>query len=167
MSLIGQIWLKLFLVLLLAFMGSVAVHTDAMRETLQTQLRLKNNDNATALALVLSQQKGDPALMELVMAAQFDTGFYRRIRFVGADGTQRFQREVAPAPLEAPGWFERLLPIEADARRGAGLRWLAGAGPHRGAEPRHLCARRTLACRHARRRRAWPSSACSRHWPGH
>ena len=52
MSLIGQIWLKLFLVLVMAFLGSVAVHTDAMRETLQTQLRLKNSDNATALALV-------------------------------------------------------------------------------------------------------------------
>lgn len=113
MSLIGQIWLKLFLVLVLAFMGSVAVHTDAMRETLQTQLRLKNSDNATALALVLSQQKGDAALMELAMSAQFDTGFYRRIRFVAADGTQRFQREAAPAALDAPGWFERLLPIDA------------------------------------------------------
>ena len=85
MSLIGQIWLKLFLVLVLAFLGSVAVHTDAMRETLQTQLRLKNSDNATALALVLSQQKGDAALMELAMSAQFDTGFYRRIRFVLAN----------------------------------------------------------------------------------
>ena len=29
MSLIGQIWLKLFLVLVMAFLGSVAVHTDA------------------------------------------------------------------------------------------------------------------------------------------
>lgn len=113
MSLIGQIWLKLFLVLVLAFLGSVAVHTDAMRETLQTQLQLKNSDNAAALALVLSQQKGDPALMELAMSAQFDTGFYRRIRFIAADGMQRFQREAAPAPLAAPGWFVRLLPIEA------------------------------------------------------
>jgi diguanylate cyclase (GGDEF)-like protein len=113
MSLIGQIWLKLFMVLLLAFTGSVAVHTDAMRDTLQTQLRLKNSDNATAIALVLSQQKGDPALMDLVMAAQFDTGFYRRIRFTAADGSQRFMREAKAAPLEAPGWFERWLPIEA------------------------------------------------------
>ncbi|WP_341889711.1 EAL domain-containing protein [Variovorax sp. YR752] len=115
MSLIGQIWLKLFVVLMLAFVGSVAVHTDALRGTLQTQLRLKNADNATAIALVLSQQKGDAALMELVMSAQFDTGFYRRIRFVAADGEQRYLREAAPQPLDAPAWFERLLPIEAPA----------------------------------------------------
>lgn len=114
MSLIGQIWLKLFLVLVLAFTGGVVVHTDAMRDTLQTQLRLKNADNATALALVLSQQKGDAALMELVMAAQYDTGFYRRLRFVGADGTQAFLRETTLKPKDAPGWFERALPIEAE-----------------------------------------------------
>lgn len=115
MSLIGQIWLKLFVVLVLAFTGGVVVHTDAMRETLQTQLRLKNADNATAIALVLSQQKGDAALMELVMAAQYDTGFYRRMRFVGADGTQTFLRETTSRPMDAPGWFERALPIEAAA----------------------------------------------------
>ena len=100
MSLIGQIWLKLFVVIVLAFVGGVVVHTDAMRDTLQTQLQLKNADNATVMAQVLSQQKGDEALMELALAAQFDTGFYRRIRFVGADGVQRFLREGRPQPLE-------------------------------------------------------------------
>ncbi|MFT3956303.1 MAG: EAL domain-containing protein [Piscinibacter sp.] len=114
MSLIGQIWLKLFVVLTLAFAGSVVVHTDAMRDTLQTQLRLKNADNATAIALVLSQQKGDAALMELVLAAQYDTGFYRRMRFVGADGKQTFLRETTLKPAVAPGWFERALPIEVE-----------------------------------------------------
>ncbi|TXH53828.1 MAG: EAL domain-containing protein [Burkholderiaceae bacterium] len=113
MSLIGQIWLKLLVVVLLAFVGGVVVHTDAMRDTLQTQLRLKNADNATAMALVLSQQKGDEALMDLALSAQFDTGYYRRIRFVGADGAQRFLREARPQPLDAPHWFETMLPIQA------------------------------------------------------
>lgn len=111
MSLIRQIWLLLLGTLLLAFAGSVAVNADAARDTLQTQLRLKNSDNATALALVLSQQKGDPALMELVMSSLFDTGFYRRVRLLSADGTVRFAREAPAAPQEAPDWFVRLLPI--------------------------------------------------------
>lgn len=113
MSLIGQIWLKLFVVIVLAFVGGVVVHTDAMRDTLQTQLRMKNGDNASAMALVLSQHKGDPALMELALAGQFDTGHYRRIRFIRADGSTAFAREAQPLPLDAPPWFERLLPIEA------------------------------------------------------
>lgn len=113
MSLIGQIWLKLFAVIVLAFVGGVIVHTDAMRDTLQTQLRMKNGDNASAMAMVLSQQKGDPALMELALAAQFDTGHYRRLSFVRADGQVVFLREGQPQPLDAPRWFERVLPIEA------------------------------------------------------
>ncbi len=113
MSLIGQIWLKLFIVVLLSFVGSVLVHTDAMRDTLQTQLRLKNADNATAMAQVLSLHKGDQALMELALTAQFDTGYYRRIRFVGADGVQRFLREASAQPLAAPAWFAQALPIAA------------------------------------------------------
>lgn len=115
MSLIGQIWLKLFVVIVLAFVGGVAVHTDSMRDTLQSQLRMKNADNASAMALVLSQQKGDQALMDLALSAQFDTGYYRRIRLVGSDGAMLFAREAQPRPLDAPRWFERLLPIESPA----------------------------------------------------
>ena len=112
MSLIRQIWLLLIGALLLAFVGSMGVAIVSSRDTLQTQLRLKNNDNAAALALALSQQKGDPQLMELLMAAQFDTGFYRQIRFTTTDGKVAFTREAALARTQAPDWFVAALPIE-------------------------------------------------------
>ncbi len=115
MSLIRQIWLLLLGAVLLAFAGSVAVNVDAARDTLQTQLRLKNSDNATALALVLGQQKGDRELMALVMSSLFDTGYYRSIRFAAADGRAGYAREAPAAPLDAPGWFVALLPIESVA----------------------------------------------------
>jgi len=112
MSLIRQVWLLLFGAVLLAFAGSVAVNVDAARDTLQTQLRLKNADNATALALVLSQQKGDRELMGLVMSSLFDTGFYRSIRFTASGGGAGFAREAPAEPQDAPAWFVALLPIE-------------------------------------------------------
>ena len=112
MSLIRQIWLLLLGTLMLALLASVTVNVSSARETLQTQLRLKNSDNATALAQVLSQQKGQRELMELVGAAQFDTGFYRSIRFTAADGQVVFKREASASPLHAPGWFVALAPIE-------------------------------------------------------
>jgi len=111
MSLIRQVWLVLLGALLLAFVGSMGVAIVSARDTLQTQLRLKNSDNAAALALALSQQKGDPALMELVMAAQFDTGYYRQIRFTAIDGQVAFTRDAASARTQAPDWFVALLPI--------------------------------------------------------
>jgi len=112
MSLIRQIWLLLVGALLLAFFGSVGVVIASARDTLQTHLRLKNSDNAASLALALSQQKGDPQLMELLMSAQFDTGFYRQIRLVAADGRVAFAREQNLVPSKAPAWFVSLVPIE-------------------------------------------------------
>lgn len=112
MSLIRQIWLLLLGTLLLALLASVTINVSSARDTLQTQLRLKNSDNATALAQVLTQQKGQREMMEMAAAAQFDTGFYRSIRFVGADGAPVFQREAVAKPLHAPAWFVALAPIE-------------------------------------------------------
>jgi EAL domain-containing protein (putative c-di-GMP-specific phosphodiesterase class I) len=112
MSLIRQIWMLLLGVTLLALAGSVAVVVVSERETLQTQLRLKNSDNAQALALALSQQRGEPSLMELLMAAQFDTGYYRSIRLRKPDGQVIFERRSAGTPAKAPAWFVDLLPID-------------------------------------------------------
>lgn len=112
MSLIRQLLLLLLGSLLLAFLGSVTVHVGATRQVLQTQLDLKNSDNAASLAMVLSQQKGSPELMELLMAAQFDTGFYSEVRLEGGDGKVLFERRGEQKPRHAPGWFVQLLPIE-------------------------------------------------------
>jgi EAL domain-containing protein (putative c-di-GMP-specific phosphodiesterase class I)/GGDEF domain-containing protein len=112
MSLIRQIRLLLLGVLLLAIAGSVSINFLSARETLQTQLRLKNSDNAQALALALSQQHGDEKLMELLMAAQFDTGFYRSIRFVRSDGKVVFERHADSAPGVAPRWFAALAALD-------------------------------------------------------
>ena len=144
MSLIRQIWLLLLATLVLAFVASVTVNVTSARDTLQTQLRLKNSDNATALALVLSQQKGQRELMELVSAAQFDTGFYRSIRFTGADGKVVFSAKRQADPLRAPAWFVALGADRVGAGRGAGLGRLARARLGRGGEPVGIRARRAL-----------------------
>jgi diguanylate cyclase (GGDEF)-like protein len=112
MSLIRQIGLLLLGVVMLALAGAFGVTVMSMRDALQTQLRLKNNDNAQALALALSQQKGDAELMQLLMSAQFDTGFYRSILLKRPDGRIAFERRSESAPQMAPEWFSRLLPIE-------------------------------------------------------
>ena len=114
MSLIRQIWLLLLGTLAIALLASVSINVLSARETLQTQLRLKNADNATSLALVLSQLKGQHDLMEMTAAAQFDTGFYRRIRFIGADGKVVFEREARPQPMQAPAWFASWVAIDSE-----------------------------------------------------
>ena len=112
MSLIRQIRLLLLATVLLAFAGSVLIATSSARDLLQTQLRLKNSDNAASLALALSQQKGDAEMMGLVMSAQFDTGFYRRVQLVAPDGTLVFDRVAEAQATQAPAWFVESVVIE-------------------------------------------------------
>lgn len=114
MSLIRQIWSLLLVTLLMAFLGSFAVWMLSARGYLETQLRLKNADNAQSLALSLSQQKGEIAALELTVSAMFDTGFYQRITFKDAGGRVVFTREAdAKVAHElAPNWFVELVPVD-------------------------------------------------------
>lgn len=113
MTLIRQVWLMLFGVLFFALLGSVATHTLVARQSLKLQLQVRNDDGAMMLALALSQQQGDIARMQLVAAAQFDTGHYRRLRQLREDGSVVFERELPERPSAVPRWFALLLPVNA------------------------------------------------------
>jgi diguanylate cyclase (GGDEF)-like protein len=114
MSLIRQIWLLIVVTLALAFAGSFGVWIVSARAYLETQLRLKNADNAQSLALTLSQQKGDLPAMELAVSAMFDTGFYQRILLKDAGGRTVVTREARNAVVDdaPPAWFYELVPVE-------------------------------------------------------
>ena len=114
MSLIRQIWSLLLATLLMAFVGSFAVWMFSARGYLETQLRLKNADNAQALALNLSQLKGDTMAMELTVSAMFDTGFYQRITLRDAGGRVVVDREMdtRTLPRQSPAWFVQAMPVQ-------------------------------------------------------
>jgi len=114
MSLVKQLWLAIVLVLALAFGGSLMVNVLSARAYLQQQLQIKNIDNATSLALALTQLDKDPMTVELLVSAQFDTGHYRFIRIVSPTGQTLVERVFEGELLGAPQWFARLIPIEAE-----------------------------------------------------
>lgn len=111
MTLTRQLWLAITLVTTIAVGGSLALSLENARHYLQQELRAKNIDNADALALSLSLLDKDPLMVELWIAAQFDTGSYRLIRLVDPEGTPLVERSRPDAAPEAPAWFVRLVPI--------------------------------------------------------
>ena len=118
MSLTKQLWLAIGLVMALAFGGSMLVSVLSARHYLQQQLQVKNIDNATSLALALSQLDKDPVTVELQVAAQFDAGHYRFIRIVSPTGQTLVERSrpgviLTPAGREV---HERARAILAAAR---------------------------------------------------
>ncbi|GAB4215207.1 MAG: EAL domain-containing protein [Rhodoferax sp.] len=111
MSLIKQLWLAVIVVMLFALSGSLVLSVLSARHYLQQQLQLKNIDNATALALSLSQMEKDPVTIELQVAAQFDAGHYRFIRVVSPSGKVIVEKLYRGSDADVPAWFVRLVPI--------------------------------------------------------
>ncbi len=111
MSLFRQIWLAVIASALIAFAGSFAASMLGGRLYLAQQLAVKNNDNASSLALSMSQLDKDPVTVELQLAAVFDSGQYQVVRVIDPDGAVMMEK-TSPAPVgEVPEWFMRLFPI--------------------------------------------------------
>lgn len=115
MSLIKQLWIAIILVLSIAFGVSMIVSVLSARHYLEQQLQVKNIDNATALALSMTQLPKDEVTVELQVAAQFDAGHYRFIRIVSPEGKTLVERVATSQPHWAPAWFIRLFPIRTHA----------------------------------------------------
>ncbi len=114
MSMYRQLWLAIAISTLLALAGSLLASTLAARTYLSEQLTLKNADNATALALALSQKQPDAVDIELAAAALFDSGHYELIRVTDPEGQLIVERIADSGELGAPVWFVRRFPITAN-----------------------------------------------------
>jgi EAL domain-containing protein (putative c-di-GMP-specific phosphodiesterase class I)/GGDEF domain-containing protein len=115
MSMFRQLWLAIIASTLMALAGSLLVSMLSARAYLESQLSIKNTDNATALALSLSQSNPDEVTVELVVSSLFDGGHYELVRVANPQGKTMSERVGSDADLGAPSWFVQLLPIHAQA----------------------------------------------------
>jgi len=113
MSMYRQLWLAIITSMLLALGGSLLASMLSARGYLQSQLSIKNTDNASALALSLSQNNPDAVTVELAVSALFDSGHYELIRIVDPLGKTLVERTAPLGDVGAPEWFVRRLPIRA------------------------------------------------------
>lgn len=112
MSLLKQLWLSIFLLMVLAFGGSFLISTISSKNYLETQLQTKNIDNATALALSMSQMEKNPVNMELLVSAQFDSGHYQLIRLSDPNDRVIAERKSDSSKPDVPQWFVNLVSID-------------------------------------------------------
>lgn len=112
MSMYRQLWLAIIVSMLLALGGGLLASLLSARSYLESQLAIKNTDNATALALSLSQSNPDPVTVDLVTASLFDGGHYELVRIVDPKGVVISERAAPEGEWDAPAWFVRLLPIQ-------------------------------------------------------
>lgn len=113
MSMYRQLWLAIITSMLLALGGGLLASLVSARSYLESQLSIKNTDNATALALSLSLNNQDATMVELTVASLFDGGHYEWIRVTNPQGAVVTEKVDAAEAVDAPAWFARLLPIRA------------------------------------------------------
>ncbi len=111
MSMYRQLWLAIITSTLLALGGSLFASILSARAYLESQLSLKNTDNASMLALSLSHGSPDAISVELAVSALFDSGHYELIRVVDPLGNTVAERSSGPEESNAPAWFVRHLPL--------------------------------------------------------
>lgn len=111
MSLVKQLWLVIVLVLGLAFAGTFALSTAVSKHYFERQLQAKNDDNTNTLALSITQLEKDPVMIDLLIAAQFDTGNYQYITLKDPNGNIISERVNQGSKSKAPQWFVDAIPL--------------------------------------------------------
>lgn len=114
MSLNKKLWLAIVYILILASGGSFMLSTLFSKHYLEEQLQLKNTDNATSLALSMSQLPKDTATIDLLISAQFDSSHYKYIGLFNPNGKLITERVDARSETKAPQWFTKVFPIKAE-----------------------------------------------------
>lgn len=109
MTLTKQMWIAIALVITLTFVSGFLVSSISARNYYQEQLKVKNIDNATAIALALTPIEKDPTTVELILASQFDTGHYSRISLVGTEGEILVVKETEATISSVPYWFKQII----------------------------------------------------------
>ena len=113
MSLFKQLLIAICLFLVVAFSGSFMVSLESSRTQYVNQLRSHAQDAATALALSLTPNIDDPAMVELLVSSIFDSGYYASIRVVDlATDKTIVERSGIPDNNGVPNWFVNLIGLE-------------------------------------------------------
>ena len=114
MSLVKRLWIVIVAIILATILTAGIINIRSAQRYLENELKVKNLDTATALALTLSHSASDLTTAELLLSSQFDLGHYQRIDYLGPDGQLIVRRERQVQAAGAPAWFVQMFPITPD-----------------------------------------------------
>jgi len=114
MTLSKQLIIIISIVFAILFVGTLTVSINNMRTYLTQQLESHAQDTASSLGLSLAPhfKSKDTALMNSMIDAIFDRGYYREVRLVAINGTPIIERK-SPVKIEnVPAWFIDSISLE-------------------------------------------------------
>ncbi|MBN2965128.1 EAL domain-containing protein [Sulfurospirillum sp. T05] len=114
MSLFKQMAITFTLFLALVLTSVMVLNFNTATEFTQHQLytEAKNTAHSLGLSLAKAASPDDLALMETMINAIFDSGYYERIALVGIDDTPIYVRETKVLLSDVPQWFINTIELE-------------------------------------------------------
>lgn len=115
MTLARQLILIVCALFLLLFIGTLSITINNTRSYLHDQMNSHAEDTATSLGLSLKPalEADDIPLMETMVNAIFDPGYYREIVIRNTDGSVLIERILPVRIRGVPQWFVDLVSLEA------------------------------------------------------
>lgn len=113
MTLFKQIALLVTLVFIILAGVIVINDLNRTREFMQGQMHTTAQDMATTLGIVISNlpESDDPATLEVLFNAVFDSGYYSRIELISVDNQSIHQKSQQVSVEGIPDWFISLIPL--------------------------------------------------------
>jgi LapD/MoxY periplasmic domain/Diguanylate cyclase, GGDEF domain len=114
MTLLRQLILVIVTLFILLFAGTFTISVHNTQKYLSAQLQTIAQDTATSLGLTLSPHfvSNEMIVVESMVSAVFDSGYYREVIINDMDGKPIVER-IAPVEIEGiPDWFIRFVPLE-------------------------------------------------------
>lgn len=115
MPLSRQLTLSLFSVLLTIFVGTLMINVSNTKESIQQQLASHAQDTATSFGLSISPyigNKSDLPLIETMMNAIFDRGYYRSLVLKDYAGKTLLEKHNPDFIEGVPDWFINWFPLK-------------------------------------------------------
>ena len=114
MTLQRQLLILLAVLLTGLLVGILALTISNSRHYFQQQLHTHAQDTATSLSLSLQSGVGtkDMALVDSMVDAIFDRGYYRDLSIRGVEGNLILSRHMDPPPHRVPSWFINWLSLK-------------------------------------------------------
>ncbi|QLI81004.1 EAL domain-containing protein [Chitinibacter fontanus] len=115
MTLLKQLVILIVALFIFLFCGTVYLNAENSRAFLTEQLTTIAQDSATSLGMQLSPlilDKNNQVVVERMVDAVFDSGYYREIHIANMEGQTLILKKAGTRVNNVPDWFIQLFPIE-------------------------------------------------------
>ena len=117
MTLFRQIQLLITSILIVMLAVVLKINFDNTKEFIRNQMYSNAKNTANSMSLSLSPFTGDAAMMETMINAMFDGGYFEEIQLTGMDGKDIYKVSQKPTIEGVPAFFVKLVNLETPAAK--------------------------------------------------